>query len=441
MPVERAAIWSMLGGYLLLPSALEINGPGLPPLDKMGITAIGTVLLCWMKGTAIPRPKRSILMDASALAFVVSPILTSLDNSYELANAAKSIPGFYPLDGLKFAGRNLLTLIPLYIGSRFLSTDNARIQLLRAIPAVMLFYSLPMLVELKISPQIHRLVYGYFPHPSFAQQARDGGWRPVVFFSHGLALALFTALALVAAIVLYQMRSRVIRFSAAAVAAYFSALLVLCKSLGPIMYAVVFGPLIVLTRPRTWVKVGCVASLIICAYPLLRNHGLAPTQIVGNFAQLVSADRSISFQVRVDNEEQLLAHANQKPLLGWGGWGRNLIFDKSTGQDISTIDGGWIAQFGVSGWFGYLSLFGLLAVVQFRALRSMDKENTPANIARGGLSLLLTIYIVDSIPNAMQIPLVFLLAGAIASSPSVRRKFAVARPRANTEIRPEPAPA
>jgi hypothetical protein len=441
MPVEKAAIWSMLGGYLLLPSNMEINGPGLPPLDKMAITAIGTVLLCWMKGTSVPRPKRSFLMYALALVFVASPILTSFTNSYELANAGKSIPGFYPADGLKFAGRNLLSLLPLYIASRFLSTDNARSYLLKAIPSAMLFYSLPMLVELRISPQIHRLVYGYFPHPNFGQQARAGGWRPVVFFSHGLALALFTALALVAAIVLYRMRSRILRVPAAAVAAYFSGLLVLCKSLGPMIYAVVFAPMIMLAKPRTWVKVGCVASLIVCAYPYLRNNGLAPTQLVSAVAQKISPDRSISFDVRVQNEEQLLAKANQKPLLGWGGWGRNLIFDKWTGQDISTIDGGWIAQFGTFGWLSYLSLFGLLLVVQFRALRSMDKESTPGNMARAGLSLLLTVYIIDSIPNAMQTSLIFLLAGAIASSPPVRSARAAKRSKADEEAAPEPVPA
>ena len=440
MPVEKAAIWSMLGGYLLLPSNMEINAPGLPPLDKMAITSIGTVLLCWMKGTAVPRPKRSFLMYALAAVFVLSPILTAFDNSYELANAGKSIPGFYPMDGLKFAGRNVLALVPLYISSRFLSTDNARMQLLRALPSAMLFYSLPMLIELRISPQFHRLVYGYFPHSSFAQQARDGGWRPVVFFSHGLALALFTALALVAAIVLYRMRARILRVPAAAVAAYFSGLLVLCKSLGPMMYAVAFAPLILATRPRTWVKVGCVLSLVVCAYPLLRNNGLAPTQIVADVAHFVSPDRSISFAVRVENEEQLLAKANQKPLLGWGGWGRNLIFDKWTGQDISTIDGGWIAQFGTFGWLSYLALFGLLTVVQLRALRSMDKENTPGNMARAGLSLLLSIYIVDSIPNAMQVSLIFMLAGSVASAPPVRLKSKSDSPTATAGVR-EPVPA
>jgi hypothetical protein len=398
----------------------------------MSVTAVATLLLCWIYGSQAPRPRRSFLLYVFALAFVISPILSSFTNSYELQTAGKSVPGFYPLDGLKFAGRNLLLLVPTYIGSRFLSTDNARSLLLKALPTAMLFYSLPMLFEIRMSPQLHRWVYGYFPHPSFAQQIRDGGFRPVVFFSHGLALALFTALALLASLVLLRMRTRIFRQKPALVATYLSGLLLLCKSLGPVIYTVLLAPLVLFTRPRLWVTIGCAVSLFVCAYPFLRTHNLSPIQLVSNLASAVSADRSRSFQTRVLNEEELLAKANEKPLLGWGAMGRNRIFDKWTGQDISVTDGGWIIQYGAFGWFGYLSLFGLLAVAQFRALRAMDKEPTPANLVRGGLALILTVYVVDSIPNGSQISIIFLLAGSIASTARVRRT-SLARPTTTIE--------
>jgi len=421
LPLAKAAIWSLLGGFLLLPSALEVDAPLLPPLDKMSVTAVATLLLCWIYGSQAPRPRRSFLLYVFALAFVISPILSSFTNSYELQKAGKSIPGFYPLDGLKFAGRNLLLLVPTYIGSRFLSTDNARSLLLKAVPTAMLFYSLPMLFEIRMSPQLHRWVYGYFPHESFAQQIRAGGFRPVVFFSHGLALALFTALALLATLVLVRIRSRIFGQKAGLIAAYLGGLLLLCKSLGPVIYTVLLAPLILFMRPRKWVMIGCVASVFVCAYPFLRTNGLSSIQLVSNVANAVSTDRGESFHARVANEEQLLAKANEKPLLGWGAMGRNRIFDKWTGQDISVTDGAWIIQYGAFGWFGYLSLFGLLAVAQFRALRAMDKEVTPANLVRGGLALILAVYIVDSIPNSGQISIIFLLAGSIASTARARR--------------------
>src|SRR5207237_7698433 len=117
--------------------------------------------------------------------------------------------------------------------------------------------------------------------------------------------------------------------------------------------------------------------------------GLAPTQLISQAASAISADRSKSFDMRVENESALLAKANQKPLFGWGGWGRNRIFDKWNGQDISVTDGGWIIQYGCYGWVGYLALCGLLAVALLRARRATDKEGSPVNTTRGRRAMLL----------------------------------------------------
>jgi hypothetical protein len=422
LPIEKAAIWSLLGGYMLLPSGWVFDVPILPPIDKMAITGITTLLLCWMTGTSAPRPRRALLLFLLASGFVIAPIFTSLDNSYELPTGGKSVHGFYLSDGLKSAGRNLMALIPLFVGWRFLHTDKARLLLLKALPSAVLLYTVPMLFEVRMSPQLHRWVYGYFPHVSFAQQMRAGGFRPVVFFQHGLTLALFTSLAILAALIIMRNGTRIFRLPALGVAGYLGGVLVLCKSLGPAMYGVVFAPVVLFTRPRFWVTIGCVVSLTICAYPLLRNNGLAPTQVVSDIAQTVSEDRSASFQTRVQNEGQLLAKAIQKPWFGWGGWGRNRIYDKWDGKDISVTDGGWIIYFGVYGWLGYLSLFGLFATALFKARAAISKEVTPANLARSGLALLLTVYLIDAIPNGLEESIVFLISGCIASVPQVRRR-------------------
>ena len=44
------------------------------------------------------------------------------------------------------------------------------------------------LLETRMSPQLHTWVYGYFAHSSFAQSIRYGGFRPMVFFEHRLAV-------------------------------------------------------------------------------------------------------------------------------------------------------------------------------------------------------------------------------------------------------------
>ena len=419
MRFENAVVWSLLGGHLLLPSSFIIDLPVLPPLDKDSVTGVATLLLCWVYGGNVPRPRRSILLYFFSAALVISPLLSSINNSYELQTGGRSIQGFYPLTALKFAGRNMLMLVPMYLGSRFLATDNGRAALLKAIPTALLFYSPAMLFEVRMSPQLHRWAYGFFPH-SFAQQIRDGGFRPVVFLTHGLEVALFTALGLLATLVLFRRRESILRVPAGLLAAYFSGLLILCKSLGATIYAIVLAPLILFTRPRLWARIAVIGSLFVCSYPLLRSYDVAPTQLITNTAGMFSSDRKASFETRVANETALLAKANQKPLFGWGGWGRNRIYDVWTGDDISVTDGGWIIQYGCYGWAGYLALFGLLTVALLQALRSTGKEDTRENVVRGALALLVGMYVVDSIPNLTQLAIIFPLAGAVASSATVR---------------------
>jgi hypothetical protein len=435
LPVESAAICSLVGGYLLLPSGLHVDIHMVPPIDKASVSAVSTWLLCWMKGPRIRAVRQSWIVYALAMAFVLSPIFTSLDNSYELQTAAGSIPGFYPLDALKLSFHNLIVLAPFFVGARFLCSDGSRTLLLKYLIIAALVYSFPMLFEIRFSPQLHTWVYGYFPH-SFAQQIRAGGFRPVVFLEHGLQTALFTSLALIAALVGTRARWRILQLPAALSATYLSMLLVLCKSLGAIVYAAILSPVILFTRPRFWTKIACALLLTLCAYPLLRSHGLIPVQLVHNAAKGISGDRAGSFEMRVDNEDQLLARANEKPIFGWGTWGRNRIRDEATGQDVSVTDGLWVIQYGMFGWFGYLSLFGLLGLASYRAARAVGHESDAESIALGGLSLLLAVNAVDLVPNSNLTSLTFLIAGAIASSvrgnskASVRLKI----PRSNTPM-------
>ena len=121
--------------------------------------------------------------------------------------------------------------------------------MLRVLVVAGLFYSLPMLFEVRMSPQLHTWIYGYFPH-SFLQQMRDGGFRPVVFIGHGLGVAFFAMTTVVAAAALWRTRARVFRLPAGAITAYLGVVLLLCKSLGSLVYAAVAVPLVRFASPR-----------------------------------------------------------------------------------------------------------------------------------------------------------------------------------------------
>ena len=431
LPVEKAAIWSLVGGWLLLPSATAVDVPLLPPLDKFTIPTITTVLLCWMKGAQSQPPPRSILIYLIAFALFLSPLLSSIDNSYELQIGNRSLPGFYPLDGLKLGLHNAIMVAPFFVGMRFFSSDEARAYLLKSLPVAALFYSIPMLFEIRISPQLHRWVYGFHPN-SFVQQYRDGGFRPVVFLGHGLEVAIFTAMAVIGALIMMRGKWKIFRAPASLVATYMGGVLVLCKTLGATIYAIAATPLILFTSPRTWMRAAIVISMVVCAYPVLRTFDVIPVHHITQLANSISSGRSASFQMRVKNEDILLARANQKPSFGWGAWGRNRVYEEGTGEDISVTDGLWIIQYGSYGWVGYLAYFGLFAAAIFRARNAVRGAVTKNSIAVAGLSLLIAINLLDLVPNSWVLPFTYLAAGSVAAAVRVRSGIRAKRQELNS---------
>ena len=64
------------------------------------------------------------------------------------------------------------------------------------------------LYEIRMSPQLHNTIYGFYQH-DFVQTMRAGGWRPTVFLQHGLAVGLFMSVtSLIGAWLWYSMPSR-----------------------------------------------------------------------------------------------------------------------------------------------------------------------------------------------------------------------------------------
>src|SRR5207244_6020829 len=120
----------------------------------------------------------------------------------------------------------------------------------------------------------------------------------------------------------------------------------------------------------------------------------------------------------------------QKPLFGWGGWGRNRVYNAAYSKDITITDGGWIITFGTFGWFGYLGLFGMFAIPVLRLNRLVKQLEREDALIAAGLALILAANIADMVPNANLMPLTFVIAGAIAGrTVAVRSARTAAGPR------------
>ena len=90
--------------------------------------------------------------------------------------------------------------LPYFIGRIYLGNFKWMRELAIAIFIGGLVYVPLCIYEMKFSPILHMQVYG-FAQNSIAQQIRLGGWRPMVFLPHGIAVGLFMSAGIAGGIV------------------------------------------------------------------------------------------------------------------------------------------------------------------------------------------------------------------------------------------------
>lgn len=414
LPIAQATVWTILGGYLLLPVGTEIKLAGVPAFDKSSIPNLAALICCALFARRLPKVFRGFgVAEVLIVGLLVGPFITSLLNSDPIRISATFLPGVGNYDALSAAVAQFIFMTPFFLGRQFLRSleDNATV--LRIMVIAGLAYSLPMLFEVRMSPQLHSWIYGYFPH-SFAQQVRDGGFRPMVFLGHGLLVAFFSMTATVAAAALWRTRNRVGRLPPGGITAYLSFVLVLCKTASALIYAGVLAPLVRWASPRTQIRVACVLATIALAYPVLRAADLVPTTSILEAASTVSADRAESLKTRFDNEDQLLERAWERKWFGWGRFGRNRVYKGWNGRDSSITDGTWIITMGTFGMVGFVAEFGLLALAVFRAAMALRfAQTTREAVYLGTLALIVSINMIDLLPNSSISPWTWLLVGVL----------------------------
>jgi hypothetical protein len=412
-PVNQAILWTILGAWLLLPVGAEFKIPGVPQFDKVSIPNIGALIGCVVVARHPIRFWNSLgFAEILLLMSLIGPFITSELNDDPILAGVSILPALSSYDALSAAVAEFIFLIPFFLGRQLLRGSEDNVEILRAMTIAGLLYTIPILFEIRMSPQLHNWFYGYFPH-EFGQQVRNGGYRAAVFLGHGLWVAFFVMMTTIAASALWRTRTRLLRLPPAGITAYLAAILMLQKSMGALIYCCVAVPLVRFTQPRFQLRIATVLVSIALLYPMLRLAGLFPTSVLVDVSTSVSGDRADSLEFRFENEERLLQHASQRLIFGWGGWGRNRLYDEN-GKDTSVTDGQWIIMIGAFGLFGFVGKFGLLSLPVFRALSALKfARSIPDRVNLAALALILSINIVDLLPNSTLSPWSWLLAGAL----------------------------
>ena len=416
-PVVSATLWTILAAELLLPYGTTFKFEMMPQLDKFSIPTI-----CALVGCMIVTRRRVQLINNFGLtevlicSFLVGPVITSLLNGDAIHFGSTTLPGVGIYDGLSALLTQLVTLIPFLLGRQFLRNPRDLKHILETLALAGLIYSIPLLFEIRFSPQLHYWIYGYAP-TDFIQEVRDGGYRPMVFMGHGLTACFFLMTTVVASAALWRMRIRVLRLSAGPITAYLGVVLILCRSGAALIYGLVLVPLVRWAKPSLQLRVAVVFAVFALIYPAMRTAEVIPTQTILEIARAVDEARAASLEVRFTQEEELLQRATERPLFGWGRFGRSRVFKvdwQNIGFDSSVTDGRWVITLGVYGLVGFLAEFGLLAIPIIRAVKAarVVKSRQEA-ISLAAIALIMAINMIELLPNSTLHGWSWLVAGAL----------------------------
>lgn len=418
---HRAILAGYLFGWLFLPIAV-IDTPFVD-LDKYAVTSIGVVAgLVLFARDPLARLSFSA-WDLPITAWCLCPIATSFENEL----------GLY--DGVSAAMHRVLMWGVPYVLARAYFTEWSTVRdMAIAVFIGGLAYVPLCLLEIRLSPQLHRIVYGYHQH-SFLQTLRTvGGYRPMVFMHHGLMVGLWMTATTLVGLVLW--RTKVLeRLGSWRVKWLALALLVttiLCQSFGALILLAL--GLALFATARRHGNVG-VALLVIlpCTYCATRISGAWNGAPLVDLTSHFSAERASSLQYRFEQEEVLATRAWQRPLLGWGGFNRAFPPPNVNDFRAAVSDSMWIVVFGMNGIVGLASvvltcLAPILALARrWRPRRWIEPEVAPAAV----LAVVLGLYVMDGMVNMMINPVFTLAAGAITSLALAAPRRAVAEARSD----------
>ena len=447
-----ALAWSVVAGYLLLPLQPDINLPLLPKLDKNLIPSLAALVMAILvlRRQSLPSrlrnrqetPQdvvltgwlpRNNIVRLLLLAMIAGAFMTTVTNGDSLIYGPRYLPGLSFYDAFSAVLTSLAWLLPFFLARKFLADPESHRILLMVLCLAGLFYTLPALYEVRMSPQLSRMIYGFFPG-SWVQYLRSEGFRPLVFLAHGLRLGIFFSVAILAGLAYFRATRDSKRWLYLAAAFWILATLTVSKTLGALLITLGLIPVVLAFGVRLQLLAAATLAVIVISFPILRGAGLVPVEALTSFAETISPARARSLSFRFENEDILLEKANQRPAFGWGGWGRARVYDKDTGRDLSITDGRWVITIGRSGWAGYLGEFGLLTIpIIAMALRRRKYE---ISLATSGLAVVLAANLFDLIPNSPLTPVTWLMAGALVGRLELQR-ISSARQTAIPEPEPE----
>ena len=411
LPKQRAVIVSFLIAWLFLPHRTYFVFLGLPDYERISATCYSIFLATMIFDSQRLQSFKLGWLDIPMLVWCFCPLPSSLVNGL----------GLY--DGVSQTLSQVVTWgFPYYLGRIYLNDLAGLRQMAITMFTGGLIYAPLCILETLISPQLHRIVYGYHPRADFSQNIRYGGYRPTVFMEHGLEVGVWMLAACMIGVWLWQ-AGVLKQFWKVPMIIIIPGLIVtfiMVKSTGAwglfaIGLMVMFSAKWLRSGLLLWLLLGLIVFYLYMGV----TGGFHGDDIVDFISQVINSDRAQSLEFRFDNEELLGDRAREQMVWGWGGWGRNRVREYNWAgelEDITVTDSLWIIAFGDRGVIGLFGLFGsfLFPVLLFCGFRYKPQTWFHPKVAPAAvLSVVLALYLFDCLLNAMVNPIYTLVCGGL----------------------------
>jgi len=446
---RRGVLFTLLGGWTLLPLSVVIELQGLPEYTKFTATGLASLL-----GILIFDAQRLVSwrpgwIDAPMAIWCVVPFISAITN------------GLAIWDGISLSSNQVIHWgIPYLIGRlHFTDPEGIRELALGIVTAGLVIAPLAVF-EVVTQKSLAGIFYG---SPRFTGY-KYGLYSPNVFAAHSLELNLWMTLTALVAFWLWCAKavqqhlglpfglvtfilisSAALCHQTAACALLGGGLYLIATTVGRGRFGSTFdnlpvlpilamipkvgfrrsGILILLVqlyqlvrkRHPQWIAIGLI--LIVPFYVSLRSTGFWAGEGAVDLAYAtLGASRGWSLKYRMNNEDRLIRKAIERPIFGWGGFGRNRVEGMR-----STTDSLWIIVLGNYGFAGLTAAYTILCLPPHRVFRRWPIKNwgDPRAASAASLGLMLVFYALDSLLNAATIhPAILITAGGLIALPAGR---------------------
>ena len=406
LPPRRAVLIAFLGGFLFLPQhAYQI--PILPNYERITATCYGVIIGILLFDIDRLRNFKLGWIDLPMIIWCLCPFATSISNDL----------GSY--DGLlamleQTAGWGL----PYLIGRMYFNSLDGLRELAVGMFIGGLIYIPFCFYETVMSPQLHRMLYGFHQH-NFGQSVRYDGYRPMVFLQHGLMVGSWMMSSGLIGIWLWRSKTieSIMGIPMKWLVMAQCVMVVMVKSTGAWVLMALGAMTLFISK---WTRVAILVWLLILAVPpylyFSASGDLDTEEVTAFIAENINPDRAQSLKFRFDNEEPLAAKARERWVFGWGGWARAAIYSKYDGSQQSVSDSLWIVAYGAYGTVGLVSIMAALLfpsigfLISYPATHWSNKRLAPVAV----IMVILVLYTLDNLLNDMRIALYILGMGGIS---------------------------